>query len=123
MPTDRSSEQNGNSQCTDEMIKKHAIIIATLLLTTATQARAWPFDEPPYVWIGADAQITRSNHGYSIFCNGTAIDTANIGIGQVLKRTERTEWIAQWTHHSCISQAHDRNGYDGIGIIVRIHLW
>lgn len=100
---------------------KKALLIA--LLTLPAQTNAWPFEDPPFAWIGADAEIPWNNHGAPTFCNGTAIDTANIGLGQVLHRNKRSELVAHWTHHSCISQAHDRNAYDGIGIYIKFSLW
>ena len=94
-----------------------------LLLLPGIANATWPFSEPPHAWIGADAQIRASNNGQSTYCPGNGNDTANFGVGQVLKRTERAVWSVQWTHHSCLIRYYDRNVYDGIGISVRVNFW
>lgn len=100
-----------------------AIAIPMLIIANTATAASWPFDEAPYAYIGAELQIKSTNSGYSTFCNGSSIDTANYGLGQVLMRRERYTIAAEYRHHSCISQHHDYNIYDAIGATLKINLW
>ncbi len=102
---------------------KTAALLFSALIAAPAHALDWPFADAPYAYIGVEGQIKASNHGFGIFCANGNIDTANLGLGQVLMRRERFEVVAEWRHHSCVSQYHDRNGYDALGVTLKINFW
>ncbi len=99
---------------------------ALLLITSgpvlALDSLRW-FPNAPYAFAGVDHQLQGTNKGVSVFCRGRGSDTSNMGLGLVLVKNRKVEIVVQWTHHSCITQAHDLNVYDGFGIQARAYFW
>jgi len=89
---------------------------------SATDSLRW-FPEAPYAFVGVDYQLQSTNKNVSVFCNDGKSDTSNMGLGHVLLKNKQVEIVAQWTHHSCVTQANDWNVYDGVGVQARAYFW
>jgi len=98
-------------------MKKLAIIL--LILPFSANA-GWPFDEPPYAFVGVDAR--ELNTKFPVFCQ-KSVGTANIGFGQQLYKNESVEINAQFTHISCIQEVDDFNTYNAVGVQAKFYLW
>lgn len=94
---------------------KFAIILFILPFSAGA---GWPFDTPPYAFVGADVEVSQNSR--KVCYSGS--DSSNMGLGQSFK-VWNIEFDARWTHHSCITEGNDANVYDGVGVQAKFYLW